>query len=562
MDARPAGFWLRLGAFWVDALVVFASTWLVVKVAYYCKQYLPFETTFLVLLITQTIVLTALLGGTIGKLLCGLHVVRMDGRPVQWIPTLIRETFGKLISLAPLSLGFLWIGWTSSKRGWHDHLAGTRIQQRPKLSIANQLTLAISFAALLAVIASLVVSWSSAIVLYRRMAPRQVLPLAFEERDPKTLVDVSTLTEVDHGRFLDWMNRQGSAPLDYVVGKAREHQVVVIGEIHEQRQLLEFLNELIPRLYHEAGVTRLAMECCPAARDTDLKHLVTADTFDRDLLLSIAREGGDGQPWGFQEYWDVLETVWKLNHSLSAEKPRMLVVGLGPEIDQPSLMMLADPHASWWERLRVARLPHELGTLVSSDAFYARQVEEQIIEPGLRGIVWVGYAHASLRAPNPWASDRYSYPRMGFMLHQKYGDQLFEIRMHAPMISIADVDPTQPAVRSRLRIFLDELFEERNNKPVGFDIVESPFGPLRDKTLWEDQMAPRMDFEDRSDGYVMLLRSDRLIKCRWIPNFITPEMFTQLKPYYQAIAHREGHSIENAGQFNTVFSKPSDSLPN
>jgi len=550
---RRAGFWLRVGAFGFDFIVVYAVAWCGEKAANFMGLYLPFEAAVLTLLAIESIALTVLLGGSVGKLVCGLQVLRKDGSPVSWPAAFTRETIAKTLSFVAVGLGFIWIGWNQGKRGWHDLIAGTYVQRQPRFNAVNKLLLGVSFTTLAVAFSVPLIDWVSAVVLFRRMAPRDVAPLAFEKRVPENLSDVSTISDIDRDRLLDWLNQQGRPPLDYVVDKARKHQVVVIGEIHEQLQLLDFLNELVPRLYYEAGVTRIAMECCPTARNADLEQLVIADTFDRDLQLSIARQGAAGQPWGFKEYWDVLETVWKLNQSLPADRPRMLVVGLSPEFDQPSLMMLGDLQVPWWERLRIGRAVRALPWLVASDAFYARQIQEEIIEPGHRGLVWVGYAHSCLEVPNPGAKDGHDYPRMGFMLHQQYGDRLFQIRMHAPMIRVSDVDPSQPPAPARLPALLNELFDRHKDIPVGFDVAGSPFEFLRDNLLWDDARAPRLGLVDRAQGYIMLARSDRLNKCHWIPNFVTPQMFAQQKPYYQALALRERGTADIAKQFNAVF---------
>jgi len=63
-------------------------------------------------------------GQTIGKMIFGLRVVRRDGQPLTYFRALIR-TLGYFLSAVPFFLGFLWVGFTSSKISWHDALADT-----------------------------------------------------------------------------------------------------------------------------------------------------------------------------------------------------------------------------------------------------------------------------------------------------------------------------------------------------------------------------------------------------------------------------------------------------
>ena len=68
----------------------------------------------------------AMSGQTVGKALLGLRIVRMDGRRPGFIWALVR-TLAYLVSMVPLFAGFLWILVDSNRRGWHDHIAGSRV---------------------------------------------------------------------------------------------------------------------------------------------------------------------------------------------------------------------------------------------------------------------------------------------------------------------------------------------------------------------------------------------------------------------------------------------------
>lgn len=67
---------------------------------------------------------------TPGKRICKLTVVRMNGLSIDWKDAFIRSLFS-LISFIPPFIGFLWAAWEKDRRGWHDLLAGTRVEFRP-----------------------------------------------------------------------------------------------------------------------------------------------------------------------------------------------------------------------------------------------------------------------------------------------------------------------------------------------------------------------------------------------------------------------------------------------
>jgi uncharacterized RDD family membrane protein YckC len=63
-------------------------------------------------------------GQSIGKMIFGLRVIRTDGQPLTLFRALGRA-LGYILSAMPLFLGFFWVGFSSSKRAWHDSLADT-----------------------------------------------------------------------------------------------------------------------------------------------------------------------------------------------------------------------------------------------------------------------------------------------------------------------------------------------------------------------------------------------------------------------------------------------------
>jgi uncharacterized RDD family membrane protein YckC len=70
------------------------------------------------------IVMIAVFGQTIGKMITGIRVVRSDGRPVSFLRAFIRF-LAYIPSGMLLFTGFLWILWDPERQGWHDMLADT-----------------------------------------------------------------------------------------------------------------------------------------------------------------------------------------------------------------------------------------------------------------------------------------------------------------------------------------------------------------------------------------------------------------------------------------------------
>lgn len=76
-------------------------------------------------------VMWKLKGTTIGGVVCGLKIVRLDDREIDWATAIVRA-LGCFLSLAVVGLGFLWVAIDDDKQSWHDKIAGTTVVRVPK----------------------------------------------------------------------------------------------------------------------------------------------------------------------------------------------------------------------------------------------------------------------------------------------------------------------------------------------------------------------------------------------------------------------------------------------
>jgi uncharacterized RDD family membrane protein YckC len=109
-----AGFWVRMAALLLD----------VVLVGFAMSLLHPFGDFHLVVLAMYGAVMWKLRGTTVGGIVFDLHVVRVDGRPLDWETAIVRA-LGCFLSLCVVFLGFIWIAFDHNHQAWHDKIAGT-----------------------------------------------------------------------------------------------------------------------------------------------------------------------------------------------------------------------------------------------------------------------------------------------------------------------------------------------------------------------------------------------------------------------------------------------------
>jgi uncharacterized RDD family membrane protein YckC len=86
---------------------------------------------FLLVLAIYAAVMWTLRGTTIGGVVCGLKVVRRDGRALDGTTAFVRA-LGCFLSMIVAGLGFIWIAFDEEQQAWHDKIAGTIVVRMPK----------------------------------------------------------------------------------------------------------------------------------------------------------------------------------------------------------------------------------------------------------------------------------------------------------------------------------------------------------------------------------------------------------------------------------------------
>ncbi|MDP6495768.1 MAG: RDD family protein [Dehalococcoidia bacterium] len=135
---NPAGFWIRLGAYIIDeVLLILAGILLTVTFtemdAEQAFNELAGESagwaTTLITIVIGVAYYTFTVGQwgqTVGKAILGLKVTRKDGSHLTYWRSFTRY-WAYFASFVPLGLGFISIGLSSQKRGWHDLICDTRV---------------------------------------------------------------------------------------------------------------------------------------------------------------------------------------------------------------------------------------------------------------------------------------------------------------------------------------------------------------------------------------------------------------------------------------------------
>ena len=480
-------------------------------------------------------------GQTVGKLLCGLQVRRVADRSARLSlsSVLVRESIGKSLSAVFLLIGYLWVALSKNKRAWHDFFAGTWVARLGNAGGRVTVAVALGIAVGLTVTGNLLYQGFAAHIHSRQVAVPDQVGTADTARAAAALTSISSLANGDLAPYVEWLDQHGKEPAAYAVEVAAQHQVTIFGEgRHGDADYLAFFNRIIPDLYHHAQVTYIALETCPASNNDRLARLLTAPSFDADLIREIART----EIWqrdGYEHLWKVLETVWKVNLTIPAGHEKMRVIGMDIDADLPSfaLLGLGDDGLEAvppWEKLRALRLLDDMPRILYRDELMAHTVIQEAIEKDKRVVILVGANHSYLNYAQPRVIRDgkviREWRRMGYMLHHRYGERVFQINMH----------------RVPILEWLERVMARRQDAPVGFTVEGSPFATLEAGFSYQ----PTVSLGDLASGYIFLKPARDYVRSERIAGFISEEMFWRNKPFYEASA---GRSLRDAREANEVI---------
>ena len=342
----------------------------------------------------------------------------------------------------------------------------------------------------------------------------------------------SAIPEKDYLYLAAWLENHAKPAQQYFIDLFARHQIVIFGEAHNVKEHKDFIIELIPRLYHEAGVRCIGWEFSRHTDNELLEKLVTAPEYDRELALQFARDQ-IAHEWNSKEHWGMIEAVWRLNKSLEPDQEKMRFLGLDMDLDftRFSIVSQTRPQDS-------PEFQEILTEVLKRDKTMAEQVEKEIIGKGQKGLLFVGRCHDFTHHEFP-TDVNLGRDIMGNLLYKKYGDRVFQVWPGPGMFPI-----------------IEKAMELRGHKPIGFDLYVSPFANILSPDRFPD--APGVPLSSIARGYVYLGSRASLHKNTPIEGFVTDEMFKQYQRYYEIDFGRSFKSAEEVDKYLQAhrFSKP------
>lgn len=290
----------------------------------------------------------------------------------------------------------------------------------------------------------------------------------------------------------EWIQTNGQEPGTYVLSKFTTSDLVMLGELHEIKENCEFVAFLVPRL-HKAGVNTLCTEFVRSQFNDELSKILLSANYDEQAVIQIFRKG-PWPTWGYKEYLDIIHAAWKVNRSRPGNSRPFRIVGIDSDWKQVDLIRTNSPAEKF--RMISTREKHMI-----------HMIETEVFAKNAKALLHIGFAHTVKHGE-----------RLAKQLGQRHNKRMFQVCMHHEI----------PMAENSwgMTSFLEDTVRHSGRSPVGFDVVNSPFSPLRSEGgIYFKMLGDKSTFSSFAQGYVFLKPVRELTHVTWVPGFIVPQTY-------------------------------------
>lgn len=268
--------------------------------------------------------------------------------------------------------------------------------------------------------------------------------------------------------FVSFVKSQGIDPKEFVLDKLNNFKLVMYGEIHRRKASWDFLQQVVKdkRFYKRTGVIFMEMA---SDRQKDIDNFLNRDSIDKELLLNVFRDYII-MGWNDKGMFDFVKCIWQINRNLPYNKKIRIIAADTPR-----------PFSTFKSK----------EDMDSSDAKYDRDefmaaaiVKYIKLSKDTRNALFIAGTGHVCKATHS----------AGSILSNELPKMTFSIFQHSPQVDNFNLIPE----RIRHGIF-DYAFYELDDKPVAFELKNSPFGIEPFDGLFYNGFGK---YQDNYDGYI------------------------------------------------------------
>ncbi|HEV8131029.1 MAG TPA: hypothetical protein VGQ81_07240, partial [Acidobacteriota bacterium] len=328
---------------------------------------------------------------------------------------------------------------------------------------------------------------------------------------------VRKLSNEELQTYTKYLDTSLSEPQHFVAEKFDRYDVVLLGEMHWKRQDVEFVNKLIPYLYRTKGIKIFAWEYGASDFQSEADSLINAPKFDRKRAIAFSRRSYFA--WNFEEYLDIIRTIWEINQSIPNGQEKFTFLQLGSDYN-PRKLQSPDIAVQRKERRRYAY-----------DEKMGKIVEREVLRKHQKALWYSGLHHAFTQYKQPlFLFLKARGVRGGEYLYQRF-ERIYMIQLYLPFVNRL-VLPKYfvPSIFGKRLTFVypfrgafEQVYREYK-KPFAVDTKNSVFGDLEDTHgYYSMDRWGGLKLREMCDGYIVLCSIDEMEPVSLVPDWVTNE---------------------------------------
>jgi hypothetical protein len=272
----------------------------------------------------------------------------------------------------------------------------------------------------------------------------------------------------------NYIDKSGEEPSEYVISKFKDNDIIIINQFNSFRHEVDFVKSLISPLQKQ-NIHFLAIEYGNESDQAALDKIISAVNFNDEAAKSIISNFNEYGVWEYQEYLELFKEAWKTNRVLSKNDKKFRI------------LLLNSPGTNLIERSR----------------FAPSIIYKEIISKGEKAVIYSTALHSLNN--NGEFSNFIQYAITPLLGQNK---SIFSINFHSPWIILDKSGNSRFELTKPMNGMIDEVFSKNGNKPVGFDIKESPFENLLIEASYYNNNKNRL-FKNICNGYIFLVPFER-----------------------------------------------------
>ncbi len=326
--------------------------------------------------------------------------------------------------------------------------------------------------------------------------------------------------------YLNALKEKGKEPIQFILDKLEVHDLIIFDDaLHTAVEPFEFYLKLIKNESFQKKTRFIFLEAVSVNQQPALDAYFESEVNDLKLLYSAFQNDFSGTGWPYKTYFDLLQTIWEINSTLSCQNRFKVIAVNAPtywnEINTPKDVDLF--------RLSLIGNDYTMYKIICS---YLRNFKF-----GEKGIFLTNTRHAYKRIKN--RENKY-YWNCGTFFYFHNPGKSYSIRFHNINLSLlgkkdSDLERTktteglESVVTKWVRMedgLWDCAFEAYGNIPIAFDIKDTPFGESEYIGNHMLNVAPGQTMYDAYDALIFLKLPETQHQTAMI-DFIYTEEFKQ-----------------------------------